>query len=107
MAVSVIASKAQYTGDPRDNDPVFDTMKPKDPVWNFFKLAEGSSSASVRCIVCSADVSAKVARFKAHRQKCPALHAATKKRPLDMSDLASNVSSVDSNEPHTPILIYY
>lgn len=47
------------------------SMKPKDPVWNFFTQTEGKTSA--KCKQCSADVSAKVLRLKAHREKCPAL----------------------------------
>ena len=38
-------------------------MKPKDPIWNFYSALNDKKNTSVRCLDCSAEVSAKLLRL--------------------------------------------
>jgi hypothetical protein len=59
----------------------YTTMKPKDPIWNFYQIDEDSNKLTTRCKDCNATVSAKVLRMRSHREKCPSA-ARPAKRPL-------------------------
>ena len=46
-------------------------MEQKDPVWLFYSAFDDARKTSVRCMDCSAELSAKVLRWKSHHVKCP------------------------------------
>jgi hypothetical protein len=41
----------------------YTTMKPKDPIWNFYQIDEDSNKLTTRCKDCNATGSAKVLRM--------------------------------------------
>ena len=43
----------------------------KKPVWLFYFPFDDARESSVRCMVCNAELSAKVLRWKSHHEKCP------------------------------------
>ena len=68
-------------------------MKPKDPIWNFFAVAEQDNKTTVQCIDCKTVVSAKAPRT--HREKCPA-NRPSQKRPVPVEP------ATQPAEPATP-----
>lgn len=67
-------------------------MKPRDPVWNFFTVADQDNKTSAKCNDCKTVVSAKAPRLRVHREKCP-MNRPTQKRPLPEEDTAAEPST--------------